>query len=218
MAKKILMVVTNVKEMADGIETGLWLSEFAEPYGVFDKEGYSIVVASPEGGNIPLDPNSYDGEAPDEWEGPLKMLENTQILGAQAAKQFEGIFLPGGHGTMVDFPDDQTLKDLIKDFAEQDKTIGAVCHGPAGLLNVTLSNGRKLVDGRKLTSFTNEEEHKMNLQDELPFMLESDLRSEGADFTSADAFTDYVVTDGRLVTGQNPQSSMTVANQFVNSL
>ncbi|SDK17283.1 type 1 glutamine amidotransferase domain-containing protein [Sediminibacillus albus] len=217
MGKKVLMVVTSSQTMGDH-QTGLWLSEYGEPYSVFEKNGFEITVASPGGGNVPLDPNSYEDEAPDEWEKPVKLLENTENLAAQDPNDFDGVFLPGGHGTMVDFPNNSALQSIISDFAEKDKVIGAVCHGPAGFVNVTLSNGRKFADGRRMTAFTNEEEQKMNIMDKLPFKLESSLRNEGADFSQGEPFADYTVIDGNLVTGQNPQSSIATANQFADLL
>ncbi|WP_077623538.1 type 1 glutamine amidotransferase domain-containing protein [Sediminibacillus massiliensis] len=217
MAKKVLMIVTGAQQMGDH-QTGLWLSEYGEPFSVFEKAGFDITVASPEGGNVPLDPNSYEDEAPDELEKPVNLLENTENLGAQDPSQFDGVFLPGGHGTMVDFPNNSAMQTILKEFAENNKPIGAVCHGPAGFVNVTLSNGRKLVDGRRVTAFTNDEEQQMNLMDQLPFKLESSLRGEGAEFTKGESFSDYVVTDGNLITGQNPQSSITAANEFADLL
>lgn len=213
MAKRVLMVVTGANEMND-VRTGLWLSEYGEPYSIFEKNGYQITVASPNGGNVPLDPNSYEDEAPDEWEKPVKILENTEILSSMDPKDFEGVFLPGGHGTMVDFPNNSGMQNILSSFMDENKPIGAVCHGPAGFVNVTLSNGRKLADGRTMTGFTNQEEQQMNMTDKLPFMLESRLRQEGADFVTAEPFAENVVTDGNLVTGQNPQSSIATANAF----
>ncbi|WP_053218006.1 type 1 glutamine amidotransferase domain-containing protein [Virgibacillus senegalensis] len=217
MGKRVLMVVTSSQRMGDH-QTGLWLSEYGEPYSIFEKNGFDITVASPSGGNVPLDPNSYEEEAPDEWEKPVKLLENTENLAAQNPDDFDGVFLPGGHGTMEDFPNNSALQEFLSDFAAKNKAIGAVCHGPAGFVNVTLDNGRKLADGRRLTAFTNEEEQQMNLMDMLPFKLESSLRNEGADFSQGEPFSDYTVTDGNIVTGQNPQSSISTANAFVDLL
>nr|WP_114744828.1 type 1 glutamine amidotransferase domain-containing protein [Falsibacillus pallidus] len=216
--KKVLMVLTNSSKIDDEHETGLWLSEFAEPYVAFKNNGYEIKVASPEGGRIPLDPNSLEDEQLSEWDEAISKLENTEILGGVNTHDFNGIFLPGGHGTMFDLPDSKELSETLAHFAENNKVIGAVCHGPAGFTGTKLSNGKWLVDGKNMTGFTNEEEQQTGLEKAMPFLLESKLREQGAKFEKAAAYSDYVVADGKFITGQNPQSSASTAKAFIEAL
>ncbi|MGD6818855.1 type 1 glutamine amidotransferase domain-containing protein [Metabacillus sp. 84] len=216
--KKILMVLTNSSKIDEEHETGLWLGEFAEPYIEFVNSGFQVSAASPNGGRIPIDPNSVQETPPDEWEEAISMLQNTEVLSALNPQDFNGIFLPGGHGTMFDLPDDPSLQKALAHFAENNKVIGAVCHGPAGFVGTKLSNGKFLVDGVSLTGFTNEEEQQTGLDSLMPFLLESKLREQGAQFEGAAAYSDHVVTDTRFVTGQNPQSSKSAAKAFVEAL
>ncbi|WP_270181462.1 type 1 glutamine amidotransferase domain-containing protein [Alkalihalobacillus sp. CinArs1] len=218
MSKKVLMVVTNHTEIDAENKTGLWLEEFAVPYNIFKEKGYDIKVTSIKGGRVELDPNSIPEENPAEWEEAQEKLTNTTQLSNEDANQFDAVFLPGGHGTMFDFPDSETLLHVLQEQAENDKVIGAVCHGPAGLVNVTYKDGSPLVQGKQVTAFTDSEEEEMQLVEKMPFLLESTLRLKGADFTSKDNWADYAVRDGKLVTGQNPQSSASAANKVVEAL
>ncbi|WP_155114161.1 type 1 glutamine amidotransferase domain-containing protein [Metabacillus mangrovi] len=216
--KKILMVVTNSSQIDEEHETGLWLGEFAEPYIEFMNSGFQVSAASPNGGRIPIDPNSVDGMPPDEWDDAIAMLQNTEVLSAVNVNDYNGIFLPGGHGTMFDLPDNPDLQKALVYFAENNKVIGAVCHGPAGFVNTKLSNGKWLVDGVRLTGFTNEEEQQTGLDSLMPFLLESKLREQGAKFEGAAAYSDHTVSDTRFVTGQNPQSSQSAAAAFAEAV
>jgi putative intracellular protease/amidase len=218
--KKILMVLTNTDQMDKKHDTGLWLSEFAEPYVEFTGRGYGVSVASIKGGRVPVDPRSTtEGEMPpDEWEDPIRELEGTLVLSQVNVNDYNAIFLPGGHGTMFDLPGDSALQSVLAHFAENNKLIGAVCHGPAGFVDVKLSSGKYLVDGKSITGFTNEEEQQMELDSLVPFLLESKLRENGADFQKGSPFSDYTVTDTGFVTGQNPQSSLSTARAFVEQL
>ncbi|WP_318247462.1 type 1 glutamine amidotransferase domain-containing protein [Rossellomorea aquimaris] len=216
--KKVLMVLTNESKIDEEHETGLWLSEFAEPFEEFRKQGFEVDVASLKGGRIPLDPNSLDDENVEKWKGVTKELDQTLVLSQLNVQEYDGIFLPGGHGTMFDLPDSPELQQALVHFAENNKAIGAVCHGPAGFVGTKLSNGDWLVSGKNLTGFTNEEEQQTGLDSLMPFLLESKLREQGAQFEKSDAWSDHVMTDGKFVTGQNPQSSQSTAEAFVKVL
>ncbi|MCA1062709.1 type 1 glutamine amidotransferase domain-containing protein [Rossellomorea sp. AcN35-11] len=213
------MVLTNESKIDDEHETGLWLSEFAEPYEEFTKQGYQVDVASIKGGRIPLDPNSLDDdEQVEKWKGITKELDQTMVLSQLNVNEYSGIFLPGGHGTMFDLPENPELQKALAHFAENNKAIGSVCHGPAGFVGTKLSNGKWLVEGKSMTAFTNEEEQQTGLDSLMPFLLETRLREQGAQFEKSEAWTDHVITDGKFVTGQNPQSSQSAAEAFVKVL
>lgn len=218
MSKKVLMVVTNHTEIDAENKTGLWLEEFAVPYNIFKEKGYEIKVTSIKGGKVELDPNSIPEESPPEWEEAKQKLDITTPLSKEDANQFDAVFLPGGHGTMFDFPDSETLLHVLQQQAQSDKVIGAVCHGPAGLVNVTYNDGSPIVQGKQVTGFTDSEEEEMQLVEKMPFLLESTLRLKGADFTSQENWADFAVRDGKLVTGQNPQSSASAANKVIEAL
>ncbi|MGM0844792.1 MAG: type 1 glutamine amidotransferase domain-containing protein [Bacillota bacterium] len=214
------MVLTNTGQIDKDHSTGLWLSEFAEPYVQFTERGYNVSVASINGGRVPVDPKSTtEGEMPpEEWEGAIRELESTFVLSQVNVNDYNAIFLPGGHGTMFDFPGSEALQQALAHFAENNKLIGAVCHGPAGFADVKLSSGKYLVEGKRITGFTNEEEQQMDMDGLVPFLMESRLRENGADFQKGSPFSDYVVTDTGFVTGQNPQSSLNTAKAFIEQL
>ncbi|QDI92220.1 type 1 glutamine amidotransferase domain-containing protein [Salicibibacter halophilus] len=217
--KKILMVVTNGQEMSNGHFAGIWLSEFAEPYEELRANGYEVTVVSPKGGESRIDKNSLENDTiPDGWQEIARLLKNTEAIDNVNADDYEGIFLPGGHGTMFDFPDNAKLHSLLRNFAEDGKSIGAVCHGPAGLVGATLNDGTPIVKNKTVTAFTDSEERGVQLENEVPFMLESKLRELGASFVTAEDWAENTQTDGKLVTGQNPQSSISVAKQLVKTL
>ncbi|MGD7046196.1 type 1 glutamine amidotransferase domain-containing protein [Jeotgalibacillus proteolyticus] len=218
MSKNILMVLTNTEKIDQDHPTGLWLSEFAEPYVEFKRNGFDVTVVSPKGGGIPLDPNSLEDEQPAEWKEAEEQLLKTEQLSSVVFDHFDGVFLPGGHGTMFDLPNEPQLQDGLAHFAENNKVIGAVCHGPAGFVDVELSDGTFLVKGKKLTSFTDEEEKETGLDDLMPFLLQSKLEEQGAHFVAQGNWADHVVTDGKFITGQNPQSSQKTAEAFVKAL
>ncbi|MBM7649238.1 putative intracellular protease/amidase [Bacillus ectoiniformans] len=215
MSKRILMVVTNVKQIDQDHPTGLWLSEYAEPYAAFKKAGFQVEVASPLGGKIPLDPNSMTDERPSEWNEAMQYLDKTEKLSAVVFEGYDGIFLPGGHGPMFDLADDKDLQNILAYYEKENKAIGAVCHGPAAFANAFLPDGNPLVKGKKLTGFTNKEEDETGLAPLLPFLLQTKLSELGAGFVEAAPYSDHVVTDGHLVTGQNPQSSESTAQAFI---
>lgn len=218
MGKKVLMVVTNHEELAEGKTTGIWLSEFAEAYIEFAKNGFEVTVASPLGGKGPVDPGSIDESTPEEILATKKFLENTTSLDDVTSDSFDAIFLPGGHGTMFDLPNCGRLGELLRDFYEAEKIVAAVCHGPAGLVGAVLSNGQPLVAGKRVNAFTNKEEAQTNLEPHMPFLLESKLRELGAIFVAAPNWNTHYEADGNLITGQNPQSTVTVTKAVIEKL
>lgn len=210
------MVVTNHTTITDDHKTGLWLEEFAVPYNVFKEKGYDVKVTSIDGGEVALDPNSIEDRP--EWKDAEAELKDTQKLSQDDAEGVDAIFLPGGHGTMFDFPDSETLQYVLQRFADEGKVIGSVCHGPSALVNATDRSGTPIVKGKKVTAFTDSEEKEMQLDMHMPFLLETKLREKGANFESDENWQDFSVRDGNLVTGQNPQSSRSTAEKVVEAL
>lgn len=214
--KRVLMLVTNTGQIEGGPKTGLWLEEFAVPYEKFTERGYQVQVASIKGGKAPIDERSLPKDG--RWEEAIKRLEDTVPLHALSAEAFDALFLPGGHGTMFDLPGNPDLEKVIRALYESGKVVAAVCHGPAGFVDMRLSDGQYLVKGKKLTSFTNEEERAGKLERYMPFLLESRLREQGAIFEKKPLWSDHVVIDGNLITGQNPQSSKSIAEAVIDAL
>lgn len=212
MEKHVLFIVTSAETMAPSDRgTGVWLSEFAEPYLTLTGAGLKVTVASPAGGKAPVDGRSLNGAA---LEATITMphLEHTlKLADIGDTSPYDAVFLPGGHGAMFDLPGNADLGRIIREMHEAGKVIAAVCHGPAGLVGVTLSDGSPLVRGKRLTAFTDEEEKAVELDKYMPFLLESKLRELGADFVRAGNWEDHVEIDGGLITGQNPQSALSVA-------
>ncbi|SFE37411.1 Putative intracellular protease/amidase [Bacillus sp. OV194] len=215
-AKKVLIVVTSHDKIGDH-KTGLWLEEFAVPYNEFKKQGYNIKVVSIEGGEVPLDPNSLEGDNGD-FEEAKSLLKDTPALTREDAHGFDAIYLPGGHGAVFDFPNSRDLQVVVSQFAQDGKVIGSVCHGPTGLVTAAYEDGTPIVKGKKVSAFTDSEEREMKLTEEVPFLLETRLRELGAEFVNGDNWTDFAVVDGKLVTGQNPQSSLSVARKVIDVL
>ncbi|MFT5431081.1 MAG: putative intracellular protease/amidase [Myxococcota bacterium] len=213
--KKILMVLTSHGELGDtGRKTGFYLSEVTHPYEVFTKAGYSIDFVSPKGGAAPMD--GVDRKDPInaaflDNAALVARTQNTLRPDQVNAKNYAAIFFAGGHGTMWDFADNVALQALATTIYEQNGVVSAVCHGPAGLVNIKLSNGEYLVKGKRVAAFTNAEEAAVKLQDVVPFHLETRLRERGALPQIAPNFKANVVTSDRLVTGQNPASATGVA-------
>lgn len=218
MSKHVLIVTTSADKLANGHDTGLWLEEFAVPYLLFEKEGYKVTVASIEGGDVPIDANSLEGDLSQEILNTRSLLKDTARLDQVADEPYDAVFLPGGHGTVVDFPESETLQHVVRNVYEKGNVVGAVCHGPIGLVNVKLSNDEPLVKDKKVTGFTDAEEKEMQLDSAVPFLLETALRNQGGQFDGADNWSDNVAVDGRLVTGQNPQSSESVGKELVKLL
>lgn len=218
--KSVLMVVTSHDAIDTEHPTGLWFEEFAVPYTLFRNQGYAITVASPKGGDAPVDPRSLEKyEATPDNEAARAALKATRRLDPSLrAADFDAIFFPGGHGTMFDLPGNPEVQRLVAEFVQADKVLASVCHGPACLVGALLRDGTPVVKGRKVTSFTDQEERAVELDRHMPFLLESRLRELGAEFVPAANWQDNVVVDGKLVTGQNPQSSASAARAVIRLL
>jgi putative intracellular protease/amidase len=216
---KILLIVTSHSELPNGHKTGLWLEEYAVPYNEFTGAGFAVVTASPKGGEAPIDPRSFDGkEASSTFAKALEEVKQTNALASIDPAPFDAIFFPGGHGPMFDLAKDARVKDLLRHFVDNGKVHAAVCHGPAAFIGATTSSGRSIVAGRRLTAFTNSEEREVQLDKVVPFLLEDKLREEGANFEAAPNWSNHVVTDDLLITGQNPQSSADTARAVIMAL
>lgn len=218
-SRRILMVVTSANRINAEKSTGLWLEEFSVPYLLFKKAGFEVNVASPKGGDAPIDPRSQtDAAKVKSWEGASRALQDTARLDAVRAEGYDAIFIPGGHGAMFDLPGNGQLKELLRQFTTEGKVIAAVCHGPAGLVGATGKDGKPLVAGKTITAFTDDEERAMALDREMPFLLETKLREEGAKFVGGAKWGSHVEVDGRMVTGQNPASSAAAADAVIRLL
>jgi len=224
---KILIVVTGVGTYADtDLKTGLWLSELTHIYHSAKEAGYTLTIASPNGGDTPVDPESLKPLVLDKlskayWHDSAfrTLLQHTRSLQELAGQEFDVIYLAGGHGTMYDFPGDTLLQALIRKHYEDHKLIAAICHGVGGLLNVKLSNGQYLIKGKTLTGFNWFEESLARRKKRVPFNLEQSLKERGADYRKAFIpMTSKVVTDGNLITGQNPFSSKEMANVMMTQM
>lgn len=223
---KILMVMTSHECLGDtGKKTGFWLEEFAAPYYVFKDAGAQIVLASPKGGQPPLDPNSDAEDAQTAATARFKQdaaaqaaLADTKPLASVAGETFDAVFYPGGHGPLWDLAGDADSIALIERTVAAGTPLGAVCHAPAIFRNTTGDDGKPLVEGRKMTGFSNEEEGAVGLTDVVPFLVADMLKAKGARYASKKAFSVHVLTDGKLVTGQNPASSEAAARALLELL
>ncbi|CDC20555.1 putative peptidase C56 family protein [Clostridium sp. CAG:306] len=216
--KKILIVVTNTSDSGDLHKTGVWLEEFAVPYYAFQDEGYEVTVASPLGGVAPIDENSLECKNPTEWDYTKKYLDNTKKLDEVDYKTYDAIFIPGGHGPMFDLAQNELLGEIVSYFYNTHKPVAALCHGPAGLINAKTETNEPIVKGMRLTSFTNEEEKIIKKDKMVPFLLESKLRQIGALFEDAAPWSEHVVVDENLITGQNPASAKLTAEHTIKKL
>ncbi|MGB5863340.1 MAG: type 1 glutamine amidotransferase domain-containing protein [Sulfitobacter sp.] len=221
----ILMILTSHDELGDtGDKTGFWLEEFAAPYYVLKDAGATVTLASPKGGQPPLDPKSDTDDAQTDATKRFKddddaqsELANTRILSTINKSEYDAVFYPGGHGPLWDLAEDAHSIALIEYFAEKDVPIGAVCHAP-GIFKHTKLNGKPLVAGKKVTGFTNTEEEGVGLTDIVPFLVEDMLKANGGVYMRGDDWASYVTTDGKLVTGQNPASSEAAAKALLELL
>ncbi len=222
---KILMVLTSHDRLGDtGRKTGFWLEEFAAPYYVFKDAGASITVASPRGGQPPIDPKSDEPgnqtAAMTRFKGDRdaqSVLANTVRLASVDAKDFDTIFYSGGHGPMWDLVEDRKSISLIEEFYGSGKPVAAVCHAPAVFHHVTFQ-GHPLVKGKRVTGFTNSEEEAVQLTKVVPFLVEDDLKALGGHYEKAGDWESFTIVDGRLVTGQNPASSTAAAQSLLGLL
>lgn len=223
---KILMVLTSHDELGDtGKKTGFWLEELAAPYYTFKDAGAEIVIASPKGGQPPLDPKSdetgFQTEATRRFQvdAPAKaQLAATVRLDAVQQQDFDAVFYPGGHGPLWDLAEDPSSVKLIESFFAASKPVALVCHGPGVLRRVTTPEGKPLVAGKKVTGFTNTEEQVMGLTQVVPFLVEDELKTQGGIFSRVDDWKPYVLSDGLLITGQNPASSAPAAELLLKTL
>lgn len=220
---RVLMVVTSHDKLGDsGNTTGFWLEELAAPYYRFVDAGAQVTLASPEGGRPPIDPNSLGDDAQTEDTRRFQAdttaqarLNNTMRLAELNAADYDAIFFPGGHGPLWDLAEDSESIGLTESFVAADKPVGAVCHGPAALMKVKRPDGTPLVKGKRVTGFTDGEETAVGLTEVVPFSIEARYRDLGAIVDNAGDFQPHAVCDGKLVTGQNPASSSTTANELL---
>lgn len=222
MKKKILFVVTSHdKKGATGEPTGYYLSEVSHPWEVLHNAGYEIDFVSPKGGKAPVD--GFDLSDPVNkkfWEDEMyrNRIENTLKPSEVKTEEYVAIHYAGGHGAMWDFAGNEALAAIATKIYENNGIVSAVCHGPAGLVNIRLSNGKYLVDGKKVNAFTNEEEAAVKLENVVPFLLEDKLIERGAKFEKSGLWQTHVTVDERLVTGQNPQSAKEVGEAVLTEL
>ncbi len=223
---KILMVLTSHDQLGDtGRKTGFWLEELAAPYYAFRDAGAEVVLASPKGGRPPVDPTSS---------GPDFQTDLTRRLGADAAAtaqlaatlrldsvtaaDFDAVFYPGGHGPLWDLAEDGASVTLIQGFLAAGKPVALVCHAPGVLRHVTTPDGKPVVEGRKVAGFANSEEESMGLTDVVPFLVEDELKAKGGLYSKGPDLAPHVVSDGPLITGQNPRSSGPAAKLLLDQL
>ena len=222
----VLIVLTSHDQLGDtGEKTGFWLEEFASPYYHLKDAGVNVTLASPKGGQPPLDPKS---DAPDFQTDATRRFENDPAAQNQLANtlklsdmevgDFDGVFYPGGHGPLWDLYSDVDSIALIEGFISANKPVAAVCHAPAVLLNAKGPNGEPLVKGKQVTGFTNSEEAAVELTDIVPYLLEDQLVEKGGFFNKTEDWHSLAVVDGLIITGQNPSSSAAVADALLNAI
>ena len=223
---KILMVLTSHDQLGNtGHKTGFWLEEFAAPYYVFKDAGAEITLASPKGGQPPIDPKSDDpGMQTDatrrfkEDQASQALLAHTKTLSEVNPADFDAVFYPGGHGPLWDLAEDKHSIALIEAMHAAGKPVAAVCHGPAVLRHPRTTGGAPLVSGKRVTGFSNTEEAAAGLTDIVPFLLEDELKRQGGDYQKGPDWGSFALVDGHLVTGQNPASSEATAEAVLKLL
>lgn len=223
---KVLIVLTSHSELGNtGGKTGFWIEEFAAPYYVMADAGVTLTIASPKGGQPPIDPKSEaaDAQTPatkrfNEDTALKNTLAHTVKLSEVKQSDFDAVFYPGGHGPLWDLANDKTSIALIEDFYKHNKPVAFVCHSPAALVKVKAPNGEPLVKGKEITGFSNTEEEAVKLTDVVPFLLEDEIKKLGGKYTKGADWGSYVRRDGFLVTGQNPASSEGVAKLLLKML
>lgn len=222
MKKKILFVVTSHDTKGDtGEKTGYYLGEVAHPWEVLHEAGYEIDFVSPKGGTPPVD--GFDLKDPVNkkfWENKeyKNKIDHSLTPSQIIPENYAAIYYAGGHGAMWDFADNTELAFIASKIYESGGIVAGVCHGPAGLVNIKLNNGKYLVDGKKINAFTNEEEAEVKLTNVVPFLLEDQLKERGAKFEKSKPWQNHVVNDQRVITGQNPQSAKSVGEAIVKEL
>ena len=224
---RILIIATSADRMTPGTEpTGVWLEELTTPYYAFRDAGAKVTLASTAGGAIPVDQRSInaDGENDASVERYLKDdalkadVANTPAFATIDPSGYDALFLPGGHGTMFDYPGSQQLARLVERFDREGKIVAAVCHGPAGLVSARKADGTPFVAGRRVAAFTDSEERAVGLNKAVPFLLESRLKQLGANHEGGPDFKPFALRDGNLVTGQNPASATRTAELVMEAL
>lgn len=223
---KILIVITSHDALGTtNGKTGFWVEEFAAPYYIFADAGAAITIASPKGGQPPVDPKSEAKEAQTadterfyKDNAAIDLVAHSLKLSDIDQTDYDAVFYPGGHGPLWDLANDKDSINLIEGFYNHQKPIAFVCHAPAALVNVKAKNGEPLVKGKHLTSFSNTEEEAVNLTKVVPFLLEDELTKHGAHYSKAKDWESYVKQDGLLITGQNPASSAAVAKLLLETL
>jgi putative intracellular protease/amidase len=223
---KILMILTSHDQLGStGRKTGFWLEELAAPYYAFKDAGADIVLASPLGGQPPLDPKSDEPSSQTDATTRFKtdaaanvQLANTVRLDSVSQADFDTVFYPGGHGPLWDLAEDTSSIALIEAFLAAHKPVALVCHAPGVLRHVKNPDGTPLVQGKQVTGFTNTEEEAVGLTDIVPFLVEDELKAQGGVFSRTDDWGVHVVTDGLLITGQNPGSSTAAAEKLLQQL
>ncbi|WP_216935725.1 MULTISPECIES: type 1 glutamine amidotransferase domain-containing protein [unclassified Acinetobacter] len=223
---KILMVLTSHSQLGDtGKKTGFWLEELAAPYYTFVDAGAEVVLASPAGGQPPLDPKSSEPDAQTEAtkrfeadEVAMQQLANTHKLSEVLNHDFDAVFYPGGHGPLWDLAEDQNSISLIEQTLQADKPVALVCHAPGVLRDVKDAEGHSIVEGKTVTGFSNTEEDGVGLTDIVPFLVEDMLKEKGGQYSKTDDWQVYVQQDGLLITGQNPASSAATAEALLKQL
>jgi putative intracellular protease/amidase len=226
MKMKILIVLTSHSKLGNtGHKTGFWIEEFAAPYYTLKDAGAEIVLASPNGGQPPIDPKSAEPENQteatkrfDKDKDLQQLLAHTKKLSEVAADDFDAVFYPGGHGPLWDLSNDKQSINLIESFWKSKKLVAVVCHSPSVLIHVKDENGDALVKGKKVTGFSNTEEAAVKLTDVVPFLLEDELKKLGAIYSKKEDWASYVIEDGLLISGQNPASSNEVAKHLLSRL
>jgi len=223
---KILMVLTSHDQLGDtGKKTGFWLEEFAAPYYILLDAGAEVTLASPAGGQPPLDPKSDAPDAQTEATERFKKdgaaqsaLGHTTKLAEVDAERFDAVFFPGGHGPLWDLAENEDSQRMIETFVVEERPLAAVCHAPAIFKHTKGANGMSLVSGRRVTGFSNTEEEVVGLTKVVPFLLEDMLKANGGLYEKGPDWSSHVVVDGKLVTGQNPASSEAAAKELLKLL
>lgn len=222
----ILVVLTSHDQLGNtGHKTGFWLEELAAPYYAFLDAGAQLTLASPNGGQPPLDPTSNQPDAQTDAthrfqadDNAMQRLATTSRLADVNIEEFDGVFYPGGHGPLWDLAEDADSIRVIEKMLAANKPVAAVCHAPGVLRHVKGADGRPVVAGKRVTGFTNSEEDAVQLTDVVPFLVEDMLKANGGEFSAGPDWTSHVETDGLLVTGQNPQSSAAGAHALLTLL
>jgi putative intracellular protease/amidase len=226
MTKHILMVLTSHDELGDtGKKTGFWIEEFAAPYYAFIDAGVAVTLATPKGGQAPIDPTStledFQTSATERYYADVESqskIATTVKLSSLNESEFDAVFYPGGHGPLWDLTDNQDSITLIENFLKAGKAVATVCHASAALLNVKQASGEFAVKGKAVSGFTNGEEEAVQLTNVVPFLLEDELIKRGGEYQKAQDWHAFVVQDGLIITGQNPASSALVAEKLLTQL